>query len=76
MDKMKTILTIYSFIASITMVYGQNWTYDIKEAKEIANRESKPIIMVFQGSDWCVPCMKLDHEIWSQLEFKKQQNIT
>jgi thiol-disulfide isomerase/thioredoxin len=25
--------------------------------------------MVFQGSDWCAPCMKLDKEIWTSEEF-------
>jgi thioredoxin-related protein len=25
---------------------------------------------VFQGSDWCAPCIKLDREIWSSEEFK------
>ena len=26
--------------------------------------------MVFQGSDWCAPCIKLEQEIWSSDEFK------
>ena len=32
---------------------------------------ARPIILVFQGSDWCAPCIKLDREIWSTEVFKK-----
>ena len=50
---------------------AQNWKHNIEEAKKVAANENKPIVMVFQGSDWCAPCMKLDHAIWSQSEFKE-----
>ena len=40
----------------------------------IASKESKPIILVFQGSDWCAPCIKLDREILSSDTFKKYAN--
>ena len=29
-----------------------------------------PIILVFQGSDWCAPCIKLDRDVWTTEEFK------
>ncbi len=48
----------------------QNWFTNFDEAKALAAKENKVIIMVFQGSDWCVPCMKLEKEIWSTKEFK------
>ena len=56
------------FIA--TSVYSQNWLTNFEKAKEMASNEGKPIILVFQGSDWCAPCIKLDHEIWSSETFK------
>lgn len=41
----------------------------LNEAKTIATQESKRIMIVFSGSDWCVPCMRLEKEILSQPEF-------
>lgn len=32
--------------------------------------ENKPIILVFSGSDWCGPCIKLDKSIWKSTAFK------
>jgi thiol-disulfide isomerase/thioredoxin len=40
-------------------------------AKTAAKEYKKPIILVFQGSDWCAPCIKLDHEVWSTPTFQK-----
>jgi len=58
-------------VVCVSKTMAQEWQTDIKVAKEIATKESKPIILVFQGSDWCAPCIKLDREIWSTDTFKK-----
>jgi len=65
----KTIILFLVLISSFN-VFAQNWIKDIDEAKQIAASENKTIILVFQGSDWCAPCIKLDREIWSTEEFK------
>lgn len=69
MKKIIVALLVMVVCASTTM--AQEWQTDINVAKEIASKESKPIILVFQGSDWCAPCIKLDREIWSTETFKK-----
>jgi len=51
-------------------INAQDWKTDFNNAKQIAASENKPIILVFQGSDWCAPCIKLDHQIWSTATFK------
>jgi thioredoxin-related protein len=28
-------------------------------------------LLVFSGSDWCAPCIKLDKSIWQSAEFKE-----
>ncbi|WP_458626785.1 thioredoxin family protein [Winogradskyella sp. PC D3.3] len=61
----RTIVALAVIILSINTTMAQEWQTDINVAKEIAAKESKPIILVFQGSDWCAPCIKLDREIWS-----------
>lgn len=68
---MKKILVVaLLFVATTTTVNAQEWQTDFAKAKEIASKNDKPIILVFQGSDWCAPCIKLDREIWSTEAFK------
>lgn len=50
---------------------GQNWLTDLKDAESEAANRNCHIILVFQGSDWCAPCIKLDREIWQSDAFKK-----
>ena len=68
---MKKVLsiTLFLFVAMMS-VSAQEWQTDFTKAKELAVNESKPIILVFQGSDWCAPCIKLDREIWGTEAFK------
>jgi len=49
---------------------SQNWITNFDQAKKEAANKNENIILVFQGSDWCAPCMKLDKEIWSTKEFQ------
>ncbi len=52
-------------------VQSQEWITDMQKAGEIAARENKKIILVFSGSDWCAPCIKLEKEIWNSPEFQE-----
>lgn len=56
--------------SDFTTVNAQEWQTDFARAKEIASKENRPIILVFQGSDWCAPCIKLDREVWGTEAFK------
>lgn len=67
---MRKALLFLIFILSINSLQAQNWITDFTTAKEEAVKNNKPIILVFQGSDWCAPCIKLDREIWSTEVFK------
>ncbi len=51
--------------------FAQDWSTDFDEAKKMANNNNQNIVLVFQGSDWCAPCIKLEKEIWSTNEFQK-----
>ncbi len=55
----------------VTMLNGQDWHKSFDEAQAEAKKNNKPIVLVFSGSDWCAPCIKLDKEIWQSDEFKK-----
>jgi thioredoxin-related protein len=66
---MKKIITIILLIGFLSSVSAQNWLTNFDEVKKIAIKENKKIIMSFQGSDWCAPCIKLEREFFSQKEF-------
>ncbi len=51
--------------------FSQSWNYNFQEAQQLATKENKNIVMVFSGSDWCAPCIRLDKNIWQSEEFKK-----
>ena len=67
----RIIVALVVMIVSVSTTIAQEWQTDIIVAREIATKENKSIILVFQGSDWCAPCIKLDREIWSTDTFKK-----
>ena len=67
---MRILATIMFFIVFSSSINAQEWKTDFEAAKKTATIESKTIVLVFQGSDWCAPCIKLDREIWSTDTFK------
>ena len=64
--KLRIVVVLLFFVAN---GFSQNWETNFDVAKDRAEKEGKSIVMVFQGSDWCAPCMKLDKEIWTSQEF-------
>ena len=67
---MKKIILLFAVIIFSHTISAQEWQTDFETAQQISSKENHPIILVFQGSDWCAPCIKLDREIWSTEEFK------
>ncbi|UJH66750.1 thioredoxin family protein [Allomuricauda sp. SCSIO 65647] len=66
---MRKKLPILFLIASVSLC-AQDWSPTFSEAVMVAKEKDKPIILVFSGSDWCAPCIKLDKNIWGSQEFK------
>jgi thioredoxin-related protein len=52
-------------------VFSQNWQSTYGDALACAKENNRPVILVFSGSDWCAPCIKLDRLIWQSEEFKE-----
>ena len=63
------LLVLISFI-TMHWAFGQEWHHDINDAKKEASEANRPIVLVFQGSDWCAPCIKLDREVFQTETFK------
>lgn len=53
-----------------------NWHYDLEEAKTLAHREHKHILLNFSGSDWCGPCIVLRKEILDDSAFLRMADTT
>ncbi len=66
---MKHFIIIITFIIS-GQLSAQTWLTNIEQAKKLAQTEHKPILLVFEGSDWCAPCKKLERNILNTPEFK------
>ncbi|WP_396169397.1 thioredoxin family protein [Flavobacterium sp.] len=64
----KRIIILLLFISSWS--YSQNWKTNFEEAKQEASKQNKNILLVFAGSDWCGPCIKLDNVVWKSEAFK------
>lgn len=67
---MKKIMLLMLLLV-VTIGYSQEWKTDFTVAKNEASSQNKNILLVFSGSDWCGPCIKLDRDIWQSAEFKE-----
>ena len=56
------------FLASalfLTTIAPPNWITDMENAKQLAKKEQKLILLNFSGSDWCIPCIRLRKEVFN-----------
>jgi len=67
---MKKLFLALVLLIGITSSAQIEHVKNLTEAKTLASQEQKDIMIVFSGSDWCVPCMRLDKEILSQPGFE------
>ena len=65
---MKT-LYILLILLSFSLT-AQNWESDWSVATQKSKENNQKLILVFSGSDWCIPCIKLEKEIWEDESFK------
>lgn len=67
---MKQFLVLLTLLLS-SMASAQNWEPNYDDALVLAKKTDRPLILVFSGSDWCAPCIKLEREIWQSDYFKE-----
>jgi thioredoxin-related protein len=69
---MKTIFTAVFFLLFSTLSFAQEsltWHTDMEKAISISQKEKKPIMLFFTGSDWCGWCIRLQKEVFKTPEF-------
>ena len=67
---MRKLLLLFALAIS-NFAVSQEWQTNFEEAKKMATEQDKNVVIVFSGSDWCAPCIKLDKNIWQSEAFKK-----
>jgi thioredoxin-related protein len=68
---MKKLILTLMLLATVTARAELTWLTDLDEAKKVAVKENKKILVDFTGSDWCGYCMKLHKEVFDSEEFEK-----
>lgn len=68
---MKKLILTLLLLASVSARAELTWLTDLDEAKKIATKENKKLLVDFTGSDWCGYCMKLHKEVFATEEFEK-----
>ena len=66
MEKRILIMTLLlsSFLSA------QKWESDWTAAAALAKQNHQNVLLVFSGSDWCAPCIRLDKSICQSSEFQ------
>lgn len=58
-------------VAAIGLGYGSiSWYHNLDEAKTVAHKENRHILLNFSGSDWCGPCIRMHREIFETQAFE------
>jgi thioredoxin-related protein len=47
------------------------WLYDIDQAKAIAQKTGRPVMLLFTGSDWCPPCIAQEKEVFANKKWQE-----
>ena len=74
---MKKIILIAFFFIGTSISQAREtkpelkWYTDVKEAIKVSNKEKKPLLLFFTGSDWCGWCIRLQKEVLTTPEFSK-----
>lgn len=70
METRNSFLSLVGVLFFATASFAGEWLTDFEKAAAQAKAESKQLLMDFTGSDWCGWCIRLDHEVFEQKEFK------
>ena len=69
--KKKYLILVFFIGIVATQAQELKWHTNVKEAVVIGNKENKPLLLFFTGSDWCGWCIRLQKEVLKTPEFTK-----
>ncbi|MEZ5017893.1 MAG: thioredoxin family protein [Flavipsychrobacter sp.] len=70
MKKLPQIFLLFSAV----LLMSATWRTDFSKAKTEAKQEHKYILIKFSGSDWCIPCIKMEKRIFDKEPFQNYAN--
>ncbi|NRT16066.1 protein disulfide-isomerase [Flavobacterium sp. 28A] len=70
---MKKIVILFLLIFGVQFAQSQElvWHTNVKEAIAVSEKQKRPLLLFFTGSDWCGWCIRLQKEVLLTPEFKK-----
>jgi thioredoxin-related protein len=66
---MKIFLLVPLLAFAAISLHAQLWQTNFSTALDTAKQQEKNLVLVFSGSDWCAPCIRLDREVWTDTSF-------
>lgn len=61
---------IYTLLVLSVLLASAGWRSDFAAAKADAKKDNKLILLRFSGSDWCLPCMRMERDVFDDTGFK------
>jgi thioredoxin-related protein len=69
------LATLFALVLATTLSAEDDesvWSTDAESAARTAREEQRDLLLLFTGSDWCPPCIKLEQQILGQPEFQSK----
>lgn len=63
-------LALFQAFSQTDPAATSEWLTNLEEAQAVSQQSSRPILMVFSGSDWCKPCILLRRKVFNSPEFQ------
>lgn len=70
MNLPRFLFPVVALVAASSAHAEINWLTDLDQAKAVAAKENKAILVDFTGSDWCGWCIRLKKEVFDQKAFE------
>ncbi|WP_276134033.1 thioredoxin family protein [Polluticoccus soli] len=64
------ILRSLAAVGVLLVLMSAGWRTDFSKAKDAARAEHKLILLKFSGSDWCLPCIKMEKDVFAKDTFQ------
>jgi len=68
---MKFYLLIIFSVIGLNVALAQTKEANFEQLMIESKQSLKPMVLIFSGTDWCAPCIKMEKEIFSTDVFKK-----
>jgi thioredoxin-related protein len=71
MTRIIVLLTLSTFLLTPETAWTQQLMEDPDSAFSMAAQAGKNVLLVFSGSDWCIPCIRFEKKILADSAFQR-----